>query len=370
MSQRVVLLAGTIKGLFVFESDLERRKWQVCGPYLGGWEVYGVRGDSRHGHRIFAGTSHMAYGPSIRISEDMGETWQEVEAGPSYASETAFKLNRIWQILPGHETQPDTYYAGVDEAGLFVSHDRGHSWQELDGLTKHPSRAGWFPGAGGMCLHTIIVHPTNPQRMWVAASAIGVFRSEDGGQTWQARNKGLGHAATGQPQEEVGYCVHKMELDPDNPNILYMQEHTGVFMSTDGADSWFPIEEGLPADRIQHPEMMPFGFPIVVTRNGDQFLVPLESAEQRTVKGGKLLVYRRKRDGQQWAPSGDVSPDEPQHVSVLRDAMTVDDLDPQGIYFGTTSGELYASLDQGENWQRLPGHYSRILNVKTWIIPA
>jgi len=159
-----------------------------------------------------------------------------------------------------------------------------------------------------------------------------------------------------------------MELDPVNPDILYMQEHTGVFMSTDGADSWFPIETGLPADRIQHPEMMPFGFPIVVTRNGDQFLIPLESAEQRTVKGGKLLVYRRQRDASAWEASGDVSPDEPQHVSVLRDAMTVDGLEPEGIYFGTTSGELYASLDRGEKWQRLPGHYSRILNVKSWTI--
>src|SRR3954471_5106975 len=153
MGQRVIVLAGTIKGLFVFESDIERRQWQVRGPFLSGWEVYGVRGDSRHGHRIFASTSHMAYGPSLRVSEDFGENWQEIEQGPSYATETGFKLNRIWQIVPGHETQPDTLYAGVDEAGLFVSRDRGQSWQEMDGLTKHPSRPGWFPGAGGMCLH-------------------------------------------------------------------------------------------------------------------------------------------------------------------------------------------------------------------------
>jgi hypothetical protein len=370
MSQRVIVLAGTNKGLFSFESDINRQEWQVRGPFLGGWEVYSVLGDNRHGPRIFAGTSHLAYGPSLRVSEDFGESWQEIEAGPSYPAETGFKLNRIWQIVPGHETQPDTLYAGVDEAGIFVSHDRGESWRELDGLTKHPSRPGWFPGAGGMCLHTILVHPTNPQRMWAAMSAIGVFRSDDGGQTWHPRNKGLGHAATGQPQEDVGYCVHKVALDPDNPDILYMQEHTGVFMSTDGADSWFAIEEGLPADRIQHPEMMPFGFPIVVTRNGDLFLVPLESAEQRTVKGGKLLVYRRKRGAESWEPSGDVVPDEPRHVSALRDAMTVDGLEQEGVYFGTTSGELYVSHDRGEQWQRLPGQYSRILNVKTWCVPA
>lgn len=370
MSQRVILMVGTIKGLFLFESDANRQEWQVRGPLLGGWEVYSVLGDSRHGQRIFAGTSHMAYGPSLRVSDDFGETWQEIEAGPSYAPDSGFKLNRIWQIIPGHATQPDTLYAGVDEAGVFISHDRGTSWQELDGLTKHPSRPGWFPGAGGMCLHTILVHPDNPQRMWVGMSAIGVFRSEDGGQTWTPRNKGLGHAATGQPQEEVGYCVHKMALDPDDPDTLYMQEHTGVFMSTDAGDSWVAIEEGLPADRIQHPEMMPFGFPVVVTRNGDQFLVPLESSEQRTVKEGNLLVYRRMRGAPRWEIAGDAMPDEPRHVSVLRDAMTVDGLEPEGIYFGTTSGELFVSLDRGETWQRLPGLYPRVLHLKTWVLDA
>jgi hypothetical protein len=181
---------------------------------------------------------------------------------------------------------------------------------------------------------------------------------------------GLGHAATGQPQEEVGYCVHKMALDPDDPNTLYMQEHTGVFMSTDGADTWVPFEEGLPADRIQHPEMMPFGFPIVVTRNGDQFLVPLESSEQRTVKEGMLMVYRRARGDNGWKFVGDVVPDEPRHVSVLRDAMTTDGLEQEGIYLGTTMGELFVSLNRGEAWQRIPGQFGRILNVKTWCLPA
>jgi hypothetical protein len=304
------------------------------------------------------------------VSEDFGETWQQIENAPHYPVETGFSLNRIWQIVPGHPTQPDTLFAGVDEAGIFASHDRGASWHELDALTKHPTRPEWFPGAGGMCLHTILIHPTNPQRMWVAMSAIGVFRSEDGGATWQARNRGLGHAATGQPSPEVGYCIHKMVLDPDNPDTLYMQEHTGVFMSTDGADSWFAIEEGLPADRLQHPEMMPFGFPIAVTQTGDLFLVPLESSEQRTVEEGRLIVYRRVRGGDRWEPMGDVVPDEPRHVSVLRDAMTVDGLEQEGVYFGTTSGELYVSLDRGVNWQRLPGQLSRILTIKTWCVDA
>ena len=370
MSRQVNVLVGTNKGLFLYQSDANRREWKLRGPFLSGWEVYSVLGDSRHGQRIFAGTSHMAYGPTLRVSEDFGETWQQISDGPHYPAETNFKLNRFWQIVPGHESDPDTLFVGAEEAGIFVSRDRGASWQELDGLTKHPTRPGWFPGAGGMCLHTILIHPTNPKRMWVAMSAVGVFRSDDSGETWQSRNQGLGRAATGQPYPEVGYCVHKMALDPEDPNTLYMQEHTGVFMSTDGADSWFPIEEGLPSDRIQHPEMMPFGFPIAVTRIGDLFLVPLESSEQRTVRGGKLLVYRRVRGGSCWEPVGDVLPDEPRHVSVLRDAMTTDGMEQEGLYFGTTSGELYASLDRGENWQRLPGQLSRILTVKTWSVEA
>lgn len=368
MSRRVILMAGTPKGLFLFESDANRQEWQVNGPLLAGWEVYSMLGDSRHGNRIFAATSHMAYGASLRVSEDFGESWQEIQNGPSYPPETGFKLNRLWQILPGHSSQPDTYFAGAEEAGIFVSHDRGESWQELDGLTKHPSRPGWFPGAGGMCCHTILVHPENPQRMWVGMSAIGVFRTDDGGKTWIPRNIGLGHAATGQPQEEVGYCVHKMVLDPQDPNTLYMQEHTGVFMSTDGADTWVPLEEGLPGDRIAHPEMLPFGFPIAVTRNGDLFLFPLESSEQRTVKGGNLLIYRRGRHDSSWQVACDVVPDEPRHVSILRDAMTVDGLTPEGIYFGTTGGEIYVSTNRGEQWQRIPGQYGRILHVKTWVV--
>jgi hypothetical protein len=365
MSQQLNVLVGTNKGLFCYQSDMARREWQLRGPFLGGWEVYSVLGDSRHGQHIFAGTSHMAYGPALRVSDDFGETWQQIGAGPQYPTETGFSLNRFWQIVPGHPSEPDTLFVGAEEAGLFVSRDRGKSWQELDGLTKHPTRPGWFRGAGGMCLHSILIDPTNPQRMWVAMSSIGVFRTEDGGATWQTCNRGLAMSATGQPDPEVGYCIHKMDLDPEDPNTLYMQEHGGVFMSTDGGDNWATIQEGLPSKRLQN-DMMPFGFPIAVSRMGDLFLVPLESSEQRTVLNGKLMVYRRARGKERWEAVGDVLPDELRHVSVLRDALTVDGLEQEGVYFGTTSGELFASLDRGESWQRLPGQLSRILTVKTW----
>jgi photosystem II stability/assembly factor-like uncharacterized protein len=354
MKKKVVLLVGTNKGVFFYTSDLERKQWELSGPFLAGWEAFSVLGDSRHGKRIFAGVSHAAYGPTIRVSDDMGASWRQIEQGPEYSIESGFKLNRIWQLVSGAE------------AGLFVSHDRGTTWRELDGLTKHPTRPGWFPGAGGMCLHTIIIHPQNPKRIWVAMSAVGVFRTDDGGETWETCNRGLARVPTGQPYPEVGYCIHKMVLDPKDPNILYMQEHSGVFQSVDGGDTWFSIEEGLKMNEGDAP----FGFPIGVSPTGDLFLVPLESSEIRSMKDGKLLVHRMQPGGNHWEPIGDVLPDEQRHVNVLRDAFAVDGMDPYGIYFGTTSGELFCSLDRGESWERLPGQLSRILAVKPWILEA
>jgi len=366
LGKRVLVLIGTNKGVFYYESNEERMQWSLKGPFLSGWEAYSVFGDSRRGHRLFAGTSHAAYGASIRISDDFGESWTQIEDGPAFPPESGFALNRIWQIAPGHAEEPETLFAGTEEAGLFVSRDGGAHWRELDGLTKHPSRPGWFPGAGGMCLHTILVDPRDARRMWVAMSAVGVFRSEDGGETWHPRNVGLARVPTGQPYEEVGYCIHKMVMDPANPDTLYMQEHGGVFQSNDGGDSWFPIEEGL----TLRGEDAPFGFPIAVAPNGDLFLAPLESSEQRTMRDGKLLVYGRARGDEAWAPVGDVVPEEQRHVSVLRDAMVVDGLDPYGLYFGTTSGETFCSVDRGRTWTRLPGQLSRILSVKTWVLEA
>lgn len=363
MAKRMNVLVGTNKGIFMYRSDAERRDWTLEGPFLSGWEAYSVLGDSRHGNRIVAGVSHAAYGPTIRVSDDMGATWTQIADGPAYAKESGFALNRIWQIVPGHASEPDTLFAGVEEAGLFVSRDRGATWRELDGLTKHPSRPGWFPGAGGMCLHTILIDPRDARRMWVAMSAVGVFRTEDGGATWQTRNVGLARVPTGQPFPEVGYCIHKMALDPSNPDTLYMQEHSGVFQSNDGGDSWFPIEEGL---TVRDGDA-PFGFPIAVSPDGDLFLLPLESSEQRSMRDGKLLVYGRPRGEASWLPIGDVLPEEQRHVSVLRDAMGVDALEPYGIYFGTTSGEVFCSLDRGRTWERLPGQLSRILCVKPWL---
>jgi len=356
---RVVVLVGTAKGAFFYHADESRREWMLTGPHLPGWEVYSLCGDPADG-RVFAGTCSYTYGPTIRVSRDLGATWEEVERSPAYSAESGFKLNRVWQIVPGHPSQPGTWYAGVEEAGLFVSRDDGRTWTELEGLTRHPTRPQWFPGNGGMCLHTILVDPANPRRLWAAASAIGVFRSDDAGATWKTCNHGLPTVPTGQPPTiEVGRCVHKMVLDPEQPGVLYQQFHGGVFKSTDGAESWQPIAEGLPSV---------FGFPMAITRKGELFVVPLTSDEQRFVPQGALKVYRSRDRGRTWRALHRGLPAEPRYVGVLRDAMAVDALEPAGVYFGTSMGEVFASADDGESWRQLPGQLPRITTVKTWLV--
>jgi hypothetical protein len=382
MDRSIVLLVGTTKGAFFFSSDASRREWRMTGPHLGGWEIYSILGDNRQdGPRIFAGTHHKSGGATIQISDDFGQTWRPVEQGPAFPRLGEFDweqwvwkpksegpqrdwvLNRFWQLIPGHASQPDTYFAGSEEAGLFASHDRGETWAEVDGLTAHPTRPHWGPGAGGMGLHTILIHPHDPQRMWVAMSAVGVFRSDDGGKSWQTRNDGLNRVPVEGKPPEIGYCAHKVVLDPDNPDVLYMQDHGGVNKSVDGGDSWFPIENGLGQEGDER-----FGFPIAVARNGDLYLFPLKDSEQRVARDGRVLVYRSTNRGEHWEPvKGDFLPTT-SYVNVLRDGLAVDTLEPYGVYFGTSSGELFYSLDRGDTWQTIPGRFPRITCVKTWVL--
>jgi photosystem II stability/assembly factor-like uncharacterized protein len=358
MADQVTLLVGTNKGAFFYQSDKSGGDWKMSGPYMAGWEIYSLLAAPNNRAatpRLFAGTSSFVYGPTVRVSDDMGATWRQIEKGPSYGADAGWKLQQIWQIVPGHPSQPGTFYAGVADAGLFVSRDGGENWSEVDSLTKHPTRPKWFPGGGGLCLHTIVVDPTNPNRMWLGISAVGVFRTEDGGKSWTVRNQGLGQIATGDgPDSPVAHCVHKIVRDPARPDTLYMQYHGGVYRSTDGADNWTRIESGLPSN---------FGFPMAMTKKGDLFIAPLESDEKRMAKEGRLRVYRSRDRGDTWQEMKGGLPDQ-HYVGVLRDAMTTDSND--GLYFGTTSGELFASRDAGDSWQKLPGQLPRITCVKTW----
>jgi hypothetical protein len=379
-----MLLVGTAKGAFFFVSDEERRNWQPSGPHLGGWEVFSLVGDAREGRqRILAGTHHRAGGATIQISDDLGATWRPCDEGPAFApmgdfdwdrqqwipnnpdDKREWRLNRFWQLALGQADQADTLFAGSEEAALFVSRDAGERWEEISGLTAHPTRPDWGPGGGGMGLHTILVHPENPERMWVAASAVGVFRTDDGGLTWKTCNTGLDRQPVQGESREIGYCAHKVVLDPDDPDILYMQDHGGVNKSVDAGDSWFPIEKGLGADGDER-----FGFPMAVAATGELYIFPLKDSETRLARDGRMVVYRSDDRGESWAPvSGDFNPTA-NYVNVLRDGMAVDSLDPHGLYFGTSSGELFYSLDRGDSWRTIPGRFPRITCVKTWVLPA
>ena len=356
-----MLLIGTVKGLFIYHSDERRAKWTLTGPHLGGWEIFSVCGDSRGG-RILAGTGHFMHGPTIRISEDFGATWQGVKRDPKFAKTTkgpAAELKHIWQIVPGHASQPGTWYAGVDDAALFVSRDDGETWSELKGLTRHPTRPRWVPGFGGLCLHSIVVDPANANRIWVGISAVGVFRTDDGGATWKLCNAGLPNVAPEFIKDpDMGRCVHKLVLDPSRPNALAMQFHGGVFVSKDGADSWQRISDGLPND---------FGFPMAATPCGDLFVVPLVGGDNRVVPDGALKVWRNRNGARAWRALTKGLPQRDHFVGVLRDAMTADVLSPAGIYLGTTGGELFYSKNDGDAWEKLPGAFPRITTLKVWM---
>lgn len=375
--RKVVLLVGTVKGVFLYETSERRSAWKLSGPYLGGWEIFSLCGDTRRG-RILAGTEHYEHGPTIRISADSGKTWQGVKRDPRFAppakvGKTAGKgakgakradvaveatLKHIWQIVPGHPAEPGTWYAGVDDAALFVSRDDGDTWSELQGLTGHPTRPRWMPGAGGLCLHSIVIDPTNPQRLWVGISAGGVFRSDDGGKSWQPRNAGLpSFTPEFGPEAEIGRCVHKLVLDPARPGSLALQFHGGVFVSDDAGDSWQRISAGLPHD---------FGFPMAATARGDFFVVPLLADTNRVVPDGALKVWRTRDRGRTWRAMTKGLPQKEHFVGVLRDAMAADTLEPAGLYLGTTGGELFYSKDAGGSWEKLPTSFPRITTVKVW----
>jgi hypothetical protein len=355
--RKVTLLIGTVKGVFLYHGDEARTKWKLTGPHLGGWEVFSVCGDARN-DRILVGTGHFSTGPTIRVSRDLGETWSGVKLDPKFPKTSKAELKHIWQIVPGHPAEPGTWYAGVDDAALFVSRDDGDTWRELTGLTQHPTRPRWMPGFGGLCLHSIVVDPSNPRRLWVGISAVGVFRSEDAGETWRLCNEGLHNVAPEFIKDpDLGRCVHKMVGDPVQPGVLHLQYHGGVFSSRDGADSWQRISRGLPND---------FGFPMAATPR-DLFVVPLIADQNRVVPDGALKVWRSRDRGRTWRALTKGLPQKEHYVGVLRDAMTSDPLTPAGVYFGTTGGELFCSNDDGDTWQKLPASFPRITNLKVWV---
>lgn len=363
----VRVLVGTRKGAFILTSGGTREDWEVTGPLFGGWEIYHLKGSPLDSSRLYASQSSSWFGQLIQRSDDGGKTWEPVGNEFAYDGETGthqwydgtphpWEFARVWHLEPS-PFDPDTIYAGVEDAALFRSVDGGRSWQELPGLRTHRSGPSWQPGAGGMCLHTIVLDPTDQNRMLTAISAAGVFRSEDEGKTWQPVNRGLKSEGIPDPDAEVGHCVHRIAMHRTRPNVLYMQKHWDVMRSDDGGDSWREISGELPSD---------FGFPIDVHAHDPEtiYVVPIKSDSEHYPPDGKLRVYRSKTGGDDWEALTDGLPQRDCYVNVLRDAMAVDSLDECGVYFGTTGGQVYVSPDSGDSWRPIVRDLPSVLSVE------
>jgi photosystem II stability/assembly factor-like uncharacterized protein len=390
MSQ-VRVLVGTRKGAFILTSDGKREKWDVSGPHFAGWEMYHLKGSPVNPNRLYASQTSGWFGQIIQRSDDGGKTWIQPgtppgekdtkQPGPPKGESNKFvydtsaetgkpltthmwydgtqhpwEFKRVWHIEPSL-TDADTVYAGVEDAGLFRSTDGGKNWKELAGLRGHGTGPRWQPGAGGMCLHTIILDPKDPKRIYIAISAAGAFRTDDGGKTWKPINKGLYSQYIPEPTAEVGHCVHHVAMNPARPNVLFMQKHWDVMRSDNAGDSWKEVSGNLPTD---------FGFVIDVHAHDPEtiYVVPIKSDGEHFPLDGKLRVYRSKTGGNEWEALTKGLPQSNCYVNILRDAMAVDTLDKCGVYFGTTGGQVYGSSDAGDSWAPIVEHLPAVLSVE------
>lgn len=342
-----ILLVGTLKGAFILRSNHQRSRWDVGGPYFHGHSVYSMAYDARAGQpRIWASTQSY-WGTLLRSSDDFGKSWTNPQqASVRFPSETGLSLKNIWQIALGPADEPNVLYCGVEPAALFETRDAGETWSLIRGLFEHPHRPRWMPGNGGLALHTIVLDPSDKQRMYVAISAGGVYRTADGGRTWTAQNRGIRAMFMPNKYPEFGQCVHKIALHPDRPERLFLQNHWGLYRSDDGAETWTDIANGVPSD---------FGFAMLMhPRNPDcAYVIPVESDQFRCACDGRLRVYRTRNAGASWEPLMRGLPQKRAYETVLRDALTADSSDPVGIYFGTRSGQVFGSRDEGRTWHKI-----------------
>jgi hypothetical protein len=392
----VRVLVGTRKGAFILSSDGKRKSWDVSGPHFAGWEIYHMKGSPADPNRIYASQTSGWFGQIIQRSDDGGKTWLQPGTPPGEPTTTPdgmpkgesnkfvydtspqtgkpltthqwydgtqhpWEFKRVWHLEPSL-TDPNAVYAGVEDAALFRSGDGGQTWQELAGLRGHGTGPKWQPGAGGMCLHTIILDPKNKGRIFVAISAAGAFRSDDAGKTWKPINRGLKSQYIPDPEAEVGHCVHHVAMHPARPNVLFMQKHWDVMRSDNAGDMWYEISGNLPTD---------FGFPIEVHAHEPEtiYVVPIKSDSEHYPPDGKLRVYRSRTGGNEWEALTDGLPQSHCYVNVLRDAMAVDALDPCGVYFGTTGGQVYASPSAGDRWTPIVRDLPSVVSVEVQTLP-
>ncbi|HEY6141499.1 MAG TPA: exo-alpha-sialidase [Thermoanaerobaculia bacterium] len=355
-----LLLVGTMKGAFIFRASAARKKWERGGPYFPGSAVYAMAYDGRAGrHRIWAGPQSMHWGALLRSSDDFGKNWTNPEAANVKFPESAgAALERVWQIAPGRDSEPDTLYCGVEPAAVFTSTDGGDTWRLNEGLWNHPQRAKWMPGGGGLCLHTILLHPKDPQRMRIAISTAGMYVTDDGGATWRPSNKGVRAEFLPDKYPEFGQCVHKVVQSKKKPQRMYLQNHWGLYRSNDGGESWKDIANGVPSD---------FGFAMAIHPSDADtaWIVPLESDGFRCTPEGKLRVYRTRDGGKSWEAMAKGLPQSDAYETVLRDAMAADAHDPAGVYFGTRSGKVFASANEGKSWTAVADGLPPVVCVKT-----
>ena len=363
----VRVLVGTKKGAFVLSSDASRKSWKVDGPHFAGWEIYHLKGSPADPDRLYASQSSGWFGQVLQRSNDGGKSWEaagnefKYEGTPGThvwydGSPHPWEFKRVWHLEPSLQ-DPDTVYAGVEDAAFFKSTDGAKTWNELPALRTHESAKGWAPGAGGLCLHTVVIDPTNTDRMFIAISAAGVFRTDDAGKSWRPANRGLKSNTMPDQEAEVGHCVHRIAMHPSRPKTLFMQKHWDVMRTDDGAESWTEISGNLPTD---------FGFVVDVHAHEPNtvYVIPITSDSHHFVPDGKLRVYRSRSGGNEWEALTNGLPQKDCYVNVYRDAMAIDTLDSCGVYFGTSGGQVYASADAGDTWAAIVRDLPQVLSVE------
>ena len=368
----VRVLVGTRKGAFILTSNERRKRWSVSGPHFAGWEIYHFKGSPADPDRLYASQSSGWFGQVMQRSDDGGKTWATIGNTFAYEGDPGthqwydgtphpWEFKRVWHLEPSL-LDPDTVYAGVEDAALFRTGDGGQTWQELPGLRGHGSGSSWTPGAGGLGLHTILLVPGKPGTIFIAISAAGAFRTDDGGSTWRPINRGLKSDYIPDPDAEVGHCVHRIAMNPSRPDVLFMQKHWDVMRSDDGGGSWREVSGNLPTD---------FGFTIDVHAHEPDtvYVVPIKSDSEHFPLDGRLRVYRSRTGGDEWEALSEGLPQRNCYVNVLRDAMAVDTLESCGVYFGTTGGQVYVSADSGDHWSAIARDLPAVLSVEVQTLP-